>query len=122
MNAILRAVIVNRLREPSTYLGLIFVIGGALGYQLRDDLAAEIAGAFAVIVGAILAAHRERKSPDHPSNRPAPPPFTSVDAAPPTGASPAPGPNPEPPSRLGPGGARERFLKRQRDEHEDGGP
>lgn len=114
MNPVFRAVIHNRLREPSTYVGLILIIAGALGYQLNDETAAEIAGGFAVIVGAILTWHRERKSADHASrlssNRPAPPPFTDVD--------PPPGSRARPPQ----GGARERFTSRLKDEHEDGGP
>jgi hypothetical protein len=112
MNPIVKAIIVNRLREPSTYLGLVLVVGGALGYQINDELGAEIAGALAVIVGAILAVHRERKSSDHPANRHAQPPFTDVDSGAP----------PEPRERPPHGGARERFTHRQRDEHEDGGP
>lgn len=120
MNPILRAVILNRLREPSTYAGLVLVIAGALGYQLNDELAAEIAGAVAVIVGAILAVHREKKSPDHPQNRPAPPPFTDVDA-PTDRRTHGPVLPQDPPESERPpqGGARERFTHRLRDKDDE---
>lgn len=64
----------NRLREPSTYFGLVTAILGGIGVAYDDGQVQAIAGAIAVIVGIALAAIKERKSPDHPINRGVPDP------------------------------------------------
>lgn len=59
--------LVNRLKEPSTYVGLVAILAGAFGMVLSDEHALTIASGVAAIVGALLAAHREAKRPDSPA-------------------------------------------------------
>lgn len=48
-----------RLREPSTYTGLVIKVCGVIGLCVSHDLAMQIASAVAAIVGACLIAWNE---------------------------------------------------------------
>lgn len=62
----------HRLREPSTYFGIVSALLGAIGVAHDDGFVQSIAGALAVLVGAALTIYRERNSPDAPVPAPAP--------------------------------------------------
>lgn len=66
MFKLVKPFIINRLKEPTTYVGIVAIIAGGLGVAVSDEHIFNIASGVAVLVGAILAAHREAKSPDSP--------------------------------------------------------
>lgn len=63
----------NRLREPSTWLGLIFAIAGALNVALDATQANAIAAAVAAVIGAILTFIKAKDAPDRKPHEPADP-------------------------------------------------
>lgn len=65
-----KSFLLNRLKEPTTYIGLVAIGAGAFGMTLSDEHALTIASGLAMVIGTVLAAKRERKSEDHPDNRP----------------------------------------------------
>lgn len=48
-----------RLRQPSTYAGLILKLAALAGYVVTDSTAAHVAEALAVIAGALMVAYDE---------------------------------------------------------------
>lgn len=56
--------LIARLREPSTYFGIICKVGGAAGYEFTDGTAAHIASLLAVLAGVVLFAYDEAPKPD----------------------------------------------------------
>lgn len=58
--------LLNRLKEPSTYVGVVAILAGAFGLALSDENALAIASGVATVIGTLLAAHREKKSDDSP--------------------------------------------------------
>ncbi len=67
MFKLVKPFLINRLKEPTTYVGLVAIAAGVFGVALSDEHALNIASGVAMLVGAILAAHREAKSPDSPA-------------------------------------------------------
>lgn len=51
-----------RLRQPSTYTGLILKLAAVSGYVVTDSTASHLAELLAVVVGALLVAYNEDKS------------------------------------------------------------
>lgn len=64
MFKLVKPFIINRLKEPTTYVGIVAIIAGGFGVAVADEHIYNIASGIAVLVGAILTAHREAKSPD----------------------------------------------------------
>ena len=64
MFKLVKPFIVNRLKEPTTYVGIVAIIAGGFGVAVADEHIFNIASGIAMLVGAILTAHREAKSPD----------------------------------------------------------
>jgi hypothetical protein len=59
--AALKPWVLLRLRQPSTYLGLVLKVAAVLGYVVTDSAAAHVAEALAVIAGALMVAYDEAK-------------------------------------------------------------
>lgn len=50
-----------RLRQPSTYMGLVLKAAAICGFVLDDTAAAHVAEALAIVAGALLVAYDEGK-------------------------------------------------------------
>lgn len=50
--------ILDRLKEPSTYVGLLSVLGSLISWQIAPEQAAAIATGLATIAGLILAGQK----------------------------------------------------------------
>lgn len=62
--AVLHPWILARLREPSTYVGLIIKISAIYGLTVTDSSAAQMGEVLAVVVGAMLMAYQQNPPPD----------------------------------------------------------
>lgn len=51
-----------RLRQPSTYMGVILKVAALCGYVVTDSAVAHLAEALAVVAGALLVAYDEDKT------------------------------------------------------------
>ena len=60
----------NRLREPSTYFGVIVAVLGWIGVEATNGRVEEIAGAISVLVGVALTIVKERNAPDRKHSAP----------------------------------------------------
>ena len=56
--------VLARLREPTTYVGLIIKIAAIYGLTVTDSSAAEAGELVAVVVGAMLVAYEQVPKPD----------------------------------------------------------
>lgn len=65
----IRPWLIVRLQQPTTYVGLILKVAGALGYAVTDSRAAHLAELLAVIVGALLVAYNEMPPPPDPTDQ-----------------------------------------------------
>lgn len=54
--------IVDRLKEPSTYVGIISVLGSLTAFKISPENAATIATGIATLAGAVLVFIKEHKS------------------------------------------------------------
>ncbi len=54
--------IFNRLREPSTWVGLIALVGSIVSFQVTPEQSAQISTGLAALAGAILAATKSHGS------------------------------------------------------------
>ena len=72
----IRAWILRRLREPTTWAGLLTLVCSAAGFTLTPEQQQAIVGVFVAIVGAVLVVFPERSSsavqPDKPQTQPLP--------------------------------------------------
>jgi len=59
--AALKPWVLLRLRQPSTYAGLILKAAAILGFVVDTSTAAHVADALAVVAGALLVAYDEDK-------------------------------------------------------------
>lgn len=59
-----REFVINRLKEPSTWVGIVSIAGGVFGFTLSNDVVMQISGAIAMLVGAFLAARKDANAPD----------------------------------------------------------
>lgn len=59
--AALKPWVILRLRQPSTYAGLVLKAAAILGFVVDTSTAAHVADALAVVVGALLVAYDEGK-------------------------------------------------------------
>lgn len=55
--------ILDRLKEPSTYLGIISAVGALLSWQIAPEQAAAIATGLATLVGVVMALQRGHDAP-----------------------------------------------------------
>jgi hypothetical protein len=60
--AALKPWVILRLRQPSTYAGLVLKAAAILGFVVDTSTAAHIADALAVVAGALLVAYDEDKT------------------------------------------------------------
>lgn len=54
--------ILDRLKEPSTYIGLIALIGSLASWKIAPDVAGQISTGLAALAGVILAATKAHGS------------------------------------------------------------
>lgn len=75
--------LLHRLREPSTWAGIITVVTGILGWKVSEEVRAHVVTIGTSIVGLLLAIGREGKATDDdpPLVPPILPPITPPDAA-----------------------------------------
>lgn len=60
--AALKPWVLCRLRQPSTYAGLVLKVAAILGFVVDSSTAAHVADALAVVAGALLVAYDEDKT------------------------------------------------------------
>lgn len=53
-----------RLRQPSTYLGVLLKVGGIVGLPLTESAAGQLAEVLAIVAGAALFAWDQSSKPD----------------------------------------------------------
>ncbi|UGB46980.1 hypothetical protein LQ772_06730 [Frateuria edaphi] len=53
-----------RLRQPSTYAGLVMKVAGILGFAIESGTLAHVCDAIAVVAGALLIAWDQTAKPD----------------------------------------------------------
>ena len=107
--------ILHRLREPSTWAGIITMVTGILGWRLSEEVRVHVITLGTTLVGLLIAIGREGKpTPDDPALQPKPPATGAADHA--TGdhdrglpTDPAAGVPPKS-GRLGVGGAKGKWL------------
>lgn len=54
--------ILDRLKEPSTYVGLFSILGSVTAFKLSPENASQIATGIAALAGAVLVFIKEHKS------------------------------------------------------------
>jgi hypothetical protein len=59
--AALKPWVLLRLRQPSTYAGVILKLAAISGYVVTDSMAAHLAELLAIVAGALLVAYDEDK-------------------------------------------------------------